>query len=143
MHEFAFSLPDFLERLAAISLHVDGNLESVRVATERLRHHSILRKETNMRVEVKMIQVEDEGVSFIFSPHSYSPDTCATTGRKYQQLETLNPMGMRASLPSSTLNDVIWPRFHLLHRAKLISTPINAELKRGFKYLTAAVDNMQ
>lgn len=29
------------------------------------------------------------------------------------------------------------------HRAKLISTLINAELKSGFKYLTAAVNNMQ
>lgn len=38
-----------------------------------------------------MIGVEEEGVSFIFSTHSYSPDTCGTTGRKYQQLETLNP----------------------------------------------------
>lgn len=56
---------------------------------------------------------------------------------------------MRASSPSSSssasspLNGVIWLRFALLHRAKLISSPINAELKRGFKYLTAAVNNMQ
>lgn len=56
---------------------------------------------------------------------------------------------MRASSPSSSssasssLNSVIWLRFALLHRAKLISSPINAELKRGFKYLTAAVNNMQ
>lgn len=76
--------------------------------------------------------------SFTLSPHlSYYR-------QEDQQLETLNPVGMRPAPPTSTLstlNDVFWPWFP--HRAKLISTPINAELKSCFKCLTEAVNNMQ
>lgn len=82
-----------------------------------------------------LIQLEKKDVSFTFSAHSYSPDARATTGRKTSSWRLLNPLGWASSI----LNDVIWLQLGLLHRAKLISTSINAELKRGFKYLTAAV----
>lgn len=110
-------------------------------------------KETHMRAEdILWLQWRRK------ASHSYSAlihillthtHTRATTGRKTSSWRLSTPFGMRASSPSSSssasspLNGVIWLRFALLHRAKLISSPINAELKRGFKYLTAAVNNMQ
>lgn len=89
-----------------------------------------------------MIQVEEEGVSFIFScwHMCYYRQEVSSSWRLLTVLGWVPP-----TLPSASLilNDVIWPWLDLLHRAKLISTPINTELKRGFKYLTAAVNNTQ
>lgn len=124
--------------------------DDVSVIAEGPRDRKPPSTETNTRVELKLFCDSSGGGrrlihiqrSFIFSWHM-----CYYRQEISSSWRLLTPAGMRASLPpfsaSSTLNDVIWPRLELLHRAKLISTPINAELKRGFKYLTAAVNNMQ
>lgn len=49
-----------------------------------------------------MIAVEEEGVSFIFSPHSYSPDTHTHTcyyRQEDKQLETLKPLWDESIFP--------------------------------------------
>lgn len=84
-----------------------------------------------------VIGVACRGVSFIFSSHSWSADIHTNTFRKTSSWRLLTP----SSITSTTLNDVIWPRLAPLRGAELDSTPVDVKLKRGFKYLAAAVNN--